>query len=70
MIEHIETFPDGRQHKITFSSDILSEEWMRDRFIELRAEINELGLEGAMQKWHNDEAKERRKLGLKVRPRY
>lgn len=70
MIEHTETFPDGRTHTIQLSSDILGDQWMLDRYLECRSQIKELGLEQAMQKWHNDEAKERRKLGLKVKDRY
>ena len=39
-------------------------------FVQNMKDIKEHGLEGAMQKWHDDEAKERRKLGLTAKERY
>lgn len=70
MIEHTETFPDGRTHTIQLSSNILGDQWMLDTYLAARNDIHHCGLEGALQKWHDEEAQERRKLGLKVKDRY
>lgn len=69
MIELTETFPDGRQHKIKLSSCFNEEEFAAG-YLRAREDINTLGLDAALQKWHDEEAVERRKLGLKVKKRY
>ncbi|HXD25369.1 MAG TPA: hypothetical protein VN609_05520 [Propionibacteriaceae bacterium] len=70
-VEYIHTFRDGRQHKITFSSCFPGQaEELRSHFTENMDRIEEIGLEAVMQEWHDEEAKERRKLGLKVEERY
>lgn len=60
---------NGREFRVKIRSCYNSER-MAERYKELRKECVELGLEGAKQKWHDDEAKERRKLGLEVKDRY
>lgn len=63
--------PDGRQYPWTFSSCFEGHaEEMRDQFIKDIKRIEEHGLNAVMQEWHDEEAKERRKLGLKVKERY
>lgn len=68
-IQHVETLNNGRQITIAFTS-IFGDETLRDMYLEARKDIKTLGLKGAHQKWHDEEAVERRKLGLKVKDRY
>jgi hypothetical protein len=70
MIEHVHTYPDGRQHKITFTSHRDNGEYLRDSFLHALEDINTMGLETALQKWHDKEAAERKELGLEVKDRY
>lgn len=63
-----EHLPNGRTMHITFKGPI--KDLLQELYLKNRADIQDLGLEGALQKWHDEEAVERRKLGLKVRERY
>ena len=64
MIVHHEII-NGLKFRFAFNCDEAYEAFLRNR-----KDVIELGLEGAMRKWHNDEARERRKWGLEVKDSY
>lgn len=63
-----EVLSNGIVHTVTFEGPF--SEFMAEKYREGRRDMKAQGLEATLQKWHDEEAVERRKLGLKVQKSY
>lgn len=57
-----EHFPEGQTARITLSSQL-----MVDSYIQARTDMRNLGHDGAIEKWIEEEKQERRRLGLSTK---
>lgn len=64
-----DTLENGYTLRSSFHSIFGSEEFAQG-YLRHREEMKTLGLEATLQKWHDEEAKFRRRLGLRVQESY